>query len=376
MPAKAPGLGAPVAPSGGSPQVRREGAVEATAQACMENVWPLWLALAVLPAAAALTVFGGIRLADLGDVLADRLGLGEALFGAVFFGAVISLSGIVMTATAGAQGHAGLAFSNAIGGVAAQTVALGIADASYRRANLEHAAASLPNMLFAVVLVLLLTVVVLVQLTPNVTVLGVHPGSLVVVGSYFAGLRIVRDAQEEPMWFPRQTSQTVRDEPDDEAMPEHGTAALVARFVAYGALVSGAGWAVARAAVAVVEHTGLDENFVGAAIMGVINALPEVVTSLAAVRRGAVTLAFAGVLGGNAFDVLNVVVGDVAFRGGSIYHEAGAAGSLLTLSSILMTVVILGGLLSRQRKGPAGVGYEGVTMLAVYVATILLIAFA
>ena len=95
---------------------------------------------------------GGMRLAHSGDVLADRTHLGEALFGAVFFGGMISLSGIVMTATAAFDGYPRLDFSNAIGGIAAQTAALGAADLAYRRANLEHAAASLSNMLFAVVL--------------------------------------------------------------------------------------------------------------------------------------------------------------------------------------------------------------------------------
>jgi cation:H+ antiporter len=63
--------------------------------------------------------------------------------------------------------------------------------------------------------------------------------------------------------------------------------------------------------------------------MGVVNAMPEAVTSIAAVRRGALTLATAGVLGGNAFDVLALSFADVAFRGGSIYHATGSDDMLL-----------------------------------------------
>jgi len=39
------------------------------------------------------TVVGAIRMASLGDTLADRTGWGEALFDALFFGATTSLSG-------------------------------------------------------------------------------------------------------------------------------------------------------------------------------------------------------------------------------------------------------------------------------------------
>ncbi|MFW5739202.1 MAG: hypothetical protein ACOC1F_02430 [Myxococcota bacterium] len=39
-----------------------------------------------------------------------------------------------------------------------------------------------------------------------------------------------------------------------------------------------------------------------------------------AVRRGALTLAVGGIIGGNSFDVLFVAFADVAYRDGSIYH--------------------------------------------------------
>ncbi len=340
------------------------------------GAWPLWLALLVLAGAALLTIVGGARLSALGDVLADRLGVGEALFGAVCFGAVISLSGIVMTATAAAHGLPKMAFSNAVGGVAAQTAVIAVADLAYRRANLEHAAASLPNMLFTTVVLALLSVVLLIRQSPDYAIFGVHPGSIVLVLVYLGGLALVRQSRELPQWQPRSTSETVVDEPDEADEEDGSTASLAVQFVAYGAAVAAGGWAVAQATASLVTQQGLEESFAGAAVMGVTNALPEAVTSIAAVRRGAVTLALGGVLGGNAFDVLNVAVGDVAFRGGSIYHVAGNDEVLMTLAAILLTTVILAGMLRRQRRGPGGVGFEGVAMLGIYVATLLLIGLS
>ena len=60
-----------------------------------------------------------IRMASLGDTLADRIGRGEAICGAGFFGAARSLSGIVITAVAAAGDNPILAYSNAVGGIAA-----------------------------------------------------------------------------------------------------------------------------------------------------------------------------------------------------------------------------------------------------------------
>nr|WP_030827578.1 hypothetical protein [Streptomyces sp. NRRL F-2305] len=79
---------------------------------------------------------------------------------------------------------------------------------------------------------------------------------------------------------------------------------------------------MARAAKGIVEHTGLNAGLVGAVLMGLVNALPETVTSIAAVRRGAVTPAVAAVIGGDGRDALDLVVGDAAYRGGSLFHAA------------------------------------------------------
>ena len=82
---------------------------------------------------------------DLADRIADRTGWGEALIGGVLLGAATSFSGTIVSLSSALDGRASLAFSNGVGGIAAQTAFLAIADLLYRRANLEHAAAELAN---------------------------------------------------------------------------------------------------------------------------------------------------------------------------------------------------------------------------------------
>lgn len=335
--------------------------------------WPLVPALAVFAVAVLVTVLGGVRLSMAADVLADRTGWGEALFGAVVFGALTSLSGIVMTATAAAGGYPAMAYGNAVGGVAAQTAALAVADMTYRKANLEHAAASVANMASASLLVVLLCFVVLGSLAPEWTVLSLHPASLVLVLAYLGGFRVVRSVRETPLWKAVSTPQTDQDEPDEQA-PE-STGRLLAELIVLGILVAGAGWAVARASESFLVHSALQESFVGAVVMGLANALPEIVTSVAAVRRGALTLAVGVVLGGNAFDVLNVAVGDVFYRGGSLYHAAATDGLFMTVAAIAMTAVLILGMLRREKHGVANIGTESATVLLLWVAATLVLAF-
>ena len=89
----------------------------------------------VILLSAVVILLAGTRLTAVADILAERTGLGEAVVGAVLLGAATSLSGIVTSVTAAADGRAELAVSNAVGGIAAQTVFLAVADDVYRRAE-------------------------------------------------------------------------------------------------------------------------------------------------------------------------------------------------------------------------------------------------
>lgn len=338
--------------------------------AFLTQPWQLGWAVAVFVFGAALTVVCSVRLAGLGDALADHTGWGEAFFGAVFFGVASSLSGIAMTVFSAAGGQPELAYSNAVGGVAVQTLAIVAADASYRRVNLEHAAASVRNLLFGCLLIVLLSTALLASFSPDVTVLGVHPASVVMVAFYFGGLRLIR-SQQEPMWEAVTTGETKRDQPEDHGpLSRRSGASLWTEFAVTAAIVVVGGGAVARAAESVVVATGLSAGFVGAVLMGLVNALPETVTAIAAVRRGALTLAIAAVIGGNSLDALNLVLGDIAFRGGSLFHVAGPDQLFLTGAALLMTAVLLGGLLVRQRRGWWRLGFDGVLLAAIYATAV------
>jgi len=111
------------------------------------DTWTLLQSSLVFALCALVIAIAGTRITRVVDQLADSTGLGEATAGAVLLGAATSLAGSVLSVTAAYRGHAELAVSNAPGGIAVQTFFLAIADIVYRRANLEHAAASAPNMM-------------------------------------------------------------------------------------------------------------------------------------------------------------------------------------------------------------------------------------
>ncbi len=308
----------------------------------------------------------GVMIAELADRLADKTGLGEAMMGGIFLGASTSLSGIVTSVTMAADGYAGLAVSNAIGGIAAPTAFLAIADLLYRRANLEHAAASAVNLSQAVLLICLLSIPILAYASPDIACFGINPATPVMAGLYLFGLRLAAWARREPMWYPQKTDETREDRPDYDAERDRSVHGLALRFAGLAAVVGGTGYVLAQTGVAITKSTGLSETLVGALMTAVATSLPELVTTIAAVRRGALTLAVGGIIGGNTFDVLFLVFADVAYRPGSIYHAIQPSTVFWIALSMFMTGTLLLGMLRREKQGVAGIGFESAAILVIY----------
>ena len=87
------------------------------------------LLVIVFAAAAGATWIAGVALSKTTDALDVRLGFGEALGGIVLLAIAGSLPELAITISAASGGHLDLAAGNLIGGIAVQTMVLGICDA-------------------------------------------------------------------------------------------------------------------------------------------------------------------------------------------------------------------------------------------------------
>ncbi len=338
------------------------------------NEWPLLTIAFAFTAVSAVIAWFGVRMTKTARDLAHDTGVGEALMGALFIGASTSLSGITTSISAAYAGHADLAVSNGLGGIAAQTCFLAIADIAYRRANLEHAAASAENLFMAALLITLLAIHTLALSVPELSMFGVHPATPVVVAVYLFGARLLARTHEMPMWLPRRTSDTPAEPVNQHRRRGRHLARLWLQFASYSAVVALSGWALAQLAVPLGQETGLSHGVVGGVFTAVSTSIPELVVAITAVRMGALNLAVGDIIGGNAFDTLFVAASDVAFRSGSIYAAVSLAERFWLANALVMTGVLLLGLIHRERHGPANIGMESVILLVLYLGGIAVLA--
>lgn len=310
--------------------------------------------------------YSGSRLSRDADALADLTKLGEAFFGMLLLGGATSLAGIVTSMTAAHADAADLSYSNAIGGIIVQSVFLAVADACLPRINLEHAAASIENVMHGLLLVILLAIMTIVMAGPDVKIAHIHIGSFVLLGSFLVGLRIIRSSRGKATWSADSTPETAENvSVPEESLPDQRT--LWISFAAHTALIVAAGFLVARTSIQLMEFTGISGTVIGFILTGFATSLPELITSIAAVRQRALNLAVGGIVGGNAFEVLLLPLSDMSYGAGSLYHALDHQHFFLAGMAILMNAVLLLGLIRRQRKGPGNIGFESAAILGLYI---------
>ena len=306
----------------------------------------------------------GVRMAK----VADRTGLGEAVVGGILLGMSTSLSGTVTSISAAAAGLPSMAVSNAIGGIAAQTVFLVIADMTYSKVNIEHAGADARHLLQTALLVLMLALPLAAVYLPEMTLWAIHPVSIVLFGVYWFGAHLSVRMSRQSTWQPQRTPDT-RDDVADEDAGGESTGRLAGVFAVLAIILGGCGYLVAETGSDLSATFGISETVVGALLTATVTSLPELVTTVAAVRAGALQLAIAGIVGGNTFDVLFLSLSDVFYRDGSIYGAIAPRDLLMIVVAIVMTAILMMGLIMRDRRS---IGLEGFAILVVYAAMVTL----
>jgi len=335
------------------------------------GVAPLVLIFAV--AAGAVWV-AGIHLSRSTDVLDTRLGLGEALGGAILLAIATNLPEIAIVVTAALSHSLGIAIGNILGGIAIQTVVLVILDISIgREAALTTRAASLVLGLEGLLVILVLAISVMgAQLPGDALFARIEPAALLIAVFWVVGVWLVNRARRGLPWH-----DTTGTAPDGQEKPRGHSKSAVEMSLARAGTVFGIGAAVTLAAGVVLEqsgeqiagHLGMTGVVFGATILAAATSLPEVSTGIAAVRLGDYQLAVSDIFGGNAFlPVLFLLAG--LLSGSAVLPQAQATDIYLTALGIVLTVVYLWGLVTRPHRQVWRMGIDSVAVLLLYAAGI------
>jgi cation:H+ antiporter len=328
----------------------------------------------------AVVAAAGTVLARNGDVIAARTRLGGLWVGSLFLAIATSLPELTTDIAAVRLGQPDLAAGDLFGSSMANMLILALVTLLpagrdlFARATIDHALYAA----LAIILTCIAGAVILVQ--PRMMILNVGPGSLLILAVYLVGTRsifrhtVIAQAAgttaEMRASAPESGGLPEADGPASAGVPALGPAVL--RFLAASLVILLAAPRFASTASDLAEITGLGTTFVGTWLVGASTSLPELVTSVAAVRLGAYDLAAGNLFGSNAFNMTVFVILDAVHRG-PLLADISPVHVVTSLVAIALMGAGLAALVYRAKRRFALLEPSGGAMLLMYVAGLALV---
>jgi len=307
-------------------------------------------------------VLAGIRLAPYGERLGRALKIGQGWIGLIFLATLTSIPEMTTTVTGASIGAPNIALGNAFGSNLFNVAIIGLVDILLlrRRPGSFLAGVRSYHTISGGMAILLTALAMLgVMWKPSAAVFGVSPISILILIGYGAGVFLLfrAEKEEEGGEIPRTSDLSVR-------------GALIG-FLVCGAVIVVSGVFLVHASKDIAMSTGLSATFMGAILVAIVTSLPELATSIGALRIGAYDMIVGNIFGSNMFNILTIFFADVAFRGGPIYNGLGGGETdqlLVGGCGIILTGIAVVSIAARARRRVFGVGVDSIVLLAVYFA--------
>ena len=331
--------------------------------------------------------FAGTKLARYADALAKKTGTADVVIGTLLLGGVTSLPEVATTITASWEGDAAIAINNLFGGVALQITILAVGDALVRKRSITSLIASPVVQLQAVVGILLLVTAACLVLVGDHGIAHIGIGSVLIFLFFIGGFYLINYFQSIHWWRsdPEERDNigkvrkimkreiVLEDEKvkkEEEETQRSFASILKTRLFLYLALsaltILVAGYTVVQTGQAISEKTGLGSSVVGAIFIAVATSLPEVSTTISAVRMQEYRLAFSNILGTNIFTIGFVFLADIFYAEGPVLNNVGEFSIFGAMLGILLTTIYVIGLSIRLKKVFLNLGYDSLLVVIGY----------
>jgi cation:H+ antiporter len=335
----------------------------------LEGIELVWLLFAL---AASVVFISGMRLSNYGEAIATNTKLGRLWVGSVLLAGATSLPEVMASVSAGVLNLPDIALGNVFGSNVFNMIIISVVDMVGRKSGILAKAS--PGHIISASFGMLLsaTAAVFILLRMKITLFGAGVDSLVLAVIYLAGLRLLSRYEQRPpeeqLTYMADGTRSATVDNESVTMPLNRA---VIGFVVSTLLIVAAGYTLSYSAGEIAVITGLGTTFVGSIMIAMVTSLPELVTSISAIRIGAVDMAVGNVLGSNIFNILIIFFADLAYRGGPILSAGSQLHAVTSLFGLILSGIVVIGLSYRSKRNIAGIGWDSIIIALVY----LLIAY-
>ena len=312
----------------------------------------VWVAFLI---SAAVIVLAATQLAKYGDIIAVRTRLGGMFIGILLLAGATSLPEVLTTISSLSQGVPNLAAGNLLGSNMFNMLMLAFIDLAGRQQRILRKAA-LKHALTGSLAVMMITMVVFFILARiNIRVGWVGLDSILLMLSYGVAIYLIQ----------QNTSPVITLEPEIPAGYPSLRRGLIGFVIAAGVLAV-ATPIMGRASATIAEITGLGASFVGTTLVAVVTSLPEMVTTLAALKLGADDMAIGNLFGSNMFNMFALGLTDLFYTQGSFMAVIDSSFLLVSVIGLLMTILALIGNLARIERRLWFLEADAAALIVVY----------
>jgi cation:H+ antiporter len=218
-------------------------------------------------------VLAGIKLASFGEAIGVRSRIGQGWIGLLFLATITSIPELTTTVTGATIGVPNIALGNALGSNLFNIAIIAVMDILLlgrgpflRLVKPYHAASG--------GMAILLTVLVMLGITvaPNAAILGVNPISFIILFTYVAGVFLLYRIEKRDGGEAEGTKETM------------GLRRAIVGFCFSGGVIIVSGIFLIYASKAIAEETALSASFMGAILVAIATSLPELATSIGALK--------------------------------------------------------------------------------------------
>jgi cation:H+ antiporter len=291
-------------------------------------------------------LFAGTKLAQYGDAIAEKTGLGRIWIGLVLLAVITTMPELVTAASSVALVHsADLALGTLLGSCCFNLSILALLDILHSRtpvlsvASQRHVIAAG----WGALLIALAAVSIIAGGRFSFLASGwVSIPSIVILILYLLG-----------MWwmFRRERGQKLHSGPNTALKYDKFTTRTVCiRFALAALAVIAAGIWLSFIGNEISEVTGWGNTFVGTLFLAITTSAPELVVAVTALRMGALDLAVADILGANMLNIAIIAPIDLAYGQGFILSAVSRGHLIIAGVAVAMSLMVIIGLRFQQRR--------------------------
>ena len=304
---------------------------------------------------AVVIVIAATQLAKYGDIIAVRTRLGGMFIGILLLAGATSLPEVLTTISSLSQGVPNLAAGNLLGSNMFNMLMLALIDVAgqqqriLRKAALKHAlTGSLAVMLIAMVVFFTLAKI-------KIQIGWVGLDSILLMLAYGVAIYLIQQNAN-----PLAALET--------EIPEKYPSLLrgILGFLIAAGVLAVITPLMVQSSAAIAEITGLGTSFVGTTLVAIVTSLPEMVTTLAALKIGADDMAIGNLFGSNMFNMFALGLTDLFFVQGRFLSVIDPAFLLVSVIGLIMTVMALIGNLARIERRLWFLEVDALALILVY----------